>query len=103
MSAGLLMYVLVLMEHNHRKLIHFNVTKNPTPEWNIQQIGNILFDYKTPKYLIRDRDKKYGNLFGEGINNLGIKQIITSYRSPWQNGYCERVIHSQNSARFKNS
>jgi transposase InsO family protein len=87
-----LMYVLVIIEHHRRKLIHFNVTKNPTSEWTIQQIRNMLFDYETPKYLIRDRDKKYGNLFSEGINNFGIKQIITAYRSPWQNGYCERVI-----------
>ena len=87
-----LMYVLVIIEHHRRKLIHFNVTKNPTSEWTIQQIRNMLFDYEAPKYLIRDRDKKYGNLFTEGINNFGIKQIITAYRSPWQNGYCERVI-----------
>jgi transposase InsO family protein len=53
-----------------------------------------LFDYKTPRYLIRDRDKKYGKLFSEGIGNLGMKEIVTSYRCPWQNGYCERVIGS---------
>ncbi len=87
-----LMYVLVIIEHHRRKLIHFNVTKNPTSEWTIQQIRNKLFNYEAPKHLIRDRDKKYGNLFSEGINNFGIKQIITAYRSPWQNGYCERVI-----------
>jgi transposase InsO family protein len=86
------MYVLVIIEHYRRKLIHFNVTSNPTSEWTIQQIRNLLFDYKAPKYLIRDRDKKYGNLFSEGINNFGIKQIMTAYRCPWQNGYVERVI-----------
>jgi transposase InsO family protein len=87
-----LMYVLVIIEHHRRKLIHFNVTKNPTSEWIIQQIRNISFDYKAPKYMIRNRDKKYGMLFSEGIKNFGIKQIITVYRSSWQNGYCERVI-----------
>jgi transposase InsO family protein len=89
-----LMYVLVIIEHHRRKLIHFNVTKNPTSEWIIQQIRNISFDYKAPKYMIRNRDKKYGMLFSEGIKNFGIKQIITVYRSSWQNGYCERVIGS---------
>jgi putative transposase len=89
-----LMYVLVIIEHHRRKLIHFNVTKNPTSEWTIQQIRNMLFDYIAPKYLIRDRDKKYGNLFSDGIDHFGIKQIITAYRSPRQNGYCERVIGS---------
>ena len=89
-----LLHVLVVIEHHRRELIYFNITKNPTSEWTIQQIRNMLFDYKAPEYLIRDRDKKYGNLFSEGINNFGIKQIITAYRSTWQNGYVERVIGS---------
>lgn len=54
----------------------------------------MLFDLDTPKYLIRDRDTKYGNLFSEGINHFGIKQIITAYKSPWQNSYVEGVIGS---------
>jgi hypothetical protein len=89
-----LIHVLVVIEHHRRKLIHFNVTKNPTAEWCIQQIRNILFDYDTPKYLIRDRDGKYGNLFNGIIEHFGIDPIVTSYRSPWQNGYVERVIGS---------
>jgi transposase InsO family protein len=87
-------YVLVVIEHHRRKLVYFNVTMNPTSEWTTQQLRNLLFDYKTPKYLIRDRDKKYGKLFSEGIGNLGMKEIVTSYRCPWQNGYYERVIGS---------
>ena len=89
-----LIHVMVIIEHHRRKIVHFNVTKNPTAEWTFQQIMNLLFDYDTPKYLIRDRDKKYGNLFSEGINQFGITPIVTAYRSPWQNGYVERVIVS---------
>ncbi|MCU7493801.1 MAG: transposase family protein [Ignavibacteria bacterium] len=89
-----LVHVLVVIEHNRRKVIHFNVTKNPTAEWTLQQIRNLLFDYDTPKYLIRDRDARYGSVFTNGVKNLGIQQIVTSYRSPWQNGYVERVIGS---------
>ena len=89
-----LMYVLVMIEHNRRKLIYFNVTKNPIAEWCIQQIRNLLFNYVTPKYLIRDRDGKYGNMFNGIIKQFGIDPIVTSYRSPWQNGYVERVIGS---------
>ena len=47
-----------------------------------------------PKYLIRDRDKKYGTLLGGKKNSFGIDEIVTAYRSPWQNGYVERVIGS---------
>jgi hypothetical protein len=89
-----LLHVLVVIEHDRRKLIYFNVTMNPTEEWSIQQIRNLLFDYDTPKYLIRDRDKKYGTLLGSKKNRFGIDEIVTSYRSPWQNGYVERVIGS---------
>jgi hypothetical protein len=76
------MYVLVMIEHNRRKLIYFNVTKNPIAEWCIQQIRNLLFNYVTPKYLIRDRDKKYGTLLGGENNQFGIDEIVTAYRSP---------------------
>ena len=59
-----LLHVLVVIEHHRRKLIYFNATRNPTAEWSLQQIRNMLFDLAAPKYLIRDRDKKYGTLLG---------------------------------------
>jgi Integrase core domain len=89
-----LMYVLVMIQHHRRKLIYFNITKNPTAEWCLQQIRNLLFDFAAPKYLIRDRDKKYGTLLGDENNQFGIDEIVTAYRSPWQNGYVERLIGS---------
>jgi putative transposase len=89
-----LLYVLVVIDHHRRKLMHFNVTKNPNPNRTLQQIRNMLFENKTPKYLIRDRDSKYGGYFSAGVQQFGIKQLLTSYRSPWQNGYVERVIGS---------
>ena len=89
-----LLHVIVVIEHYRRKLLYFNVTKNPTAEWSIQQIRNLLFDFDTPKYLIRDRDKKYGTLLNGRENRFEIDELITVYRSPWQNGYVERVIGS---------
>jgi len=89
-----LLHVLVVIEHHRRKLIYFNVTKNPTAEWCLQQIRNMLMDYDAPRFLIRDRDNKYGKLLDRKNNGFGIDEIVTSYRSPWQNGYCERVIGS---------
>lgn len=89
-----LLHVLVIIEHGRRKLLHFNVTTNPNAAWILQQIRNLLFEGWAPKYLIRDRDKRYGLVFSNGLKNLGIKQVITAYRSPWQNGYVERVIGS---------
>ncbi|MGE5499033.1 MAG: integrase core domain-containing protein [Syntrophothermus sp.] len=89
-----LIHVLVVIEHHRRKIILVNVTKHPTAEWTLQQIRNMLFNYAVPKYLIRDRDARYGATFYNGVNNLGIRQIVTAYRSPWQSGYVERVIGS---------
>jgi hypothetical protein len=90
-----LLYVLVVIEHHRRRLVYFNITKNPTAQWSLQQIRNLLMDYDTPpKYLIRDRDMKYGKLLGGRKNKFGIDEIMTAYRCPWQNGYVERVIGS---------
>jgi transposase InsO family protein len=51
-------------------------------------------DYDGAKYLIRDRDTKYGKLLGGKKKRFGINEIVTAFRCPWQNGYCERVIGS---------
>jgi transposase InsO family protein len=87
-----LMCALVMIEHHRRKLIYFNVTKNPAAESSLQQIRNMLMDYDAPRFLTCDRDKKYGKLLEGKNNGFGIDKIVTAYRSPWQNGYCERVI-----------
>jgi putative transposase len=87
-----LLHVLVMIEHNRRKIIHFNVTEHPTSIWSAQQMRNALYYDNSYKYVIRDRDCKFGKYFGRKISNIGIKEIVTAYRSPWQNGYVERVI-----------
>jgi len=89
-----LLYVLVFLSHERRKIIHFNVTAHPIAEWSTQQLKNTLYDSDIPKFLIRDRDTKFGNLFKDCVVSFGIRDIVTTYRSPWQNGYCERVIGS---------
>jgi hypothetical protein len=89
-----LIYVLAIIEHHKRKLIYFNITKNPTVEWCLQQIRNMLMNYDAPSFLIRDQDKKYGKFLDGKNNGFGIDEIVTAYRSPWQNGYCERIIGS---------
>ena len=89
-----LLYVLVVIEHHRRRIIHFNVTEHPTSFWTAQQIRNALFEENPYKFVIRDRDCKFGKYFGKKISYVGIKEIVTSYRSPWQNGYVERVIGS---------
>ena len=85
-------YVFLVLSLDRRRIVHFNVTSNPTADWtSLQLIQAFPFDI-APRYLIRDRDGIYGPKVIETLDILDIEQIPTAPRSPWQNGYCERVI-----------
>jgi putative transposase len=89
-----LLYVLVLMNHERRKMIHFNITASPTAAWTAQQIIN-AFPYDTaPQYLWRDRDAIYGSLFVQRVEGMGIQKKLIAPRSPRQNPYLERWVGS---------
>ena len=87
-------YVFLVLGNARRQIIHFNVTTNPTATWTGQQIAEAFPWDTTPSYLIRDRDSIYGSIFMRRVAAMGIKQIRTAKRSPWQNPYVERVIGS---------
>jgi transposase InsO family protein len=89
-----ILHVLVFLSHDRRKVVHFNVTAHPTSEWTTQQLRNAFCDEEPLKFLIRDRDSKFGEGFTRSVKSLGIRPVVTSYRSPWQNGYVERLIGS---------
>ena len=89
-----LLYVLVVMNHERRKVVHFNITASPTAAWTAQQIVN-AFPYDTaPKYLLRDRDSIYGSVFVQQVQGMGIQEKLIAPRSPWQNPFVERLIGS---------
>jgi transposase InsO family protein len=75
-----------------RKIIHFNVTSNPTAQWTGQQIVEAFPWDTTIKYIIRDRDAIYGEVVKSRIKNINIEQVVTAYKSPWQNPFAERLI-----------
>jgi putative transposase len=86
------LFVFLVLSLDRRRIIHFNVTSNPTAEWtSLQLIQAFPFD-SAPRYLIRDRDSTYGPKVINALEILGVEQIVTAPRSPLQNGYCERVI-----------
>jgi putative transposase len=89
-----LLYVLVFLSHDRRRIIHFNVTPHPTAQWCAQQLRNVFSYREPPRFLLRDRDKKFGEEFTETVTALGIDPLLTAYKAPWQNGYCERLIGS---------
>ena len=86
------LYVFLVLSLDRRRIVHFNVTASPTAAWtSLQLIQAFPFD-TAPRYLIRDRDGVYGQTVVDTLGALDIEQIVTAPRSPWQNGYCERVI-----------
>jgi len=89
-----LLFVLVVLSHDRRKIVHFNVTASPSAAWTGQQIIEAFPWDNAPKYMIRDNDSIYGADFKQRVNSAGIKQVRTAFKSPWQNAYCERVIGS---------
>jgi putative transposase len=89
-----ILYVFIVLWHERRKVVHFNVTMNATAQWTSQQIIEACPWNKVPKYLLRDRDGIYGKVFQGRIKNMGIEQVKTAPHSPWQNPYCERIIGS---------
>jgi putative transposase len=87
-----LLFVLIVLAHSRRKVLHFNVTANPTAQWTAQQIVEAFPWDSAPKYLLRDRDAIYGGEFRKRIHAMGIEQVLSAPRSPWQNPFVERLI-----------
>jgi putative transposase len=88
------LFVLVVLSHGRRRLVHFNVTEHPTAEWTARQLIEACGAEDSPRYLIRDRDQIYGDRFSRQAKMLDIRETVIAPRSPWQNAYAERVIGS---------
>jgi transposase InsO family protein len=86
------LFVLVVLSHDRREVLHTNVTASPTAEWTARQIFEAVGLEDTRKYLIRDRDRKFSEGFSRRVASIGIKEVLTAPASPWQNAYAERVI-----------
>ena len=88
------LFVLVMLAHERRRIIHFNVTEHPTAAWTAQQVVEAFPWDEAPRYLLRDRDCIYGAAFRQRVQHMGIKEVVIAPRSPWQNPYVERLIGS---------
>jgi transposase InsO family protein len=94
-TAGLrVLFVLVVLAHHRRRVVHFNVTEHPTALWAAQQIVDAFPDDSAPAYLLRDRDAVYGDAFRKRVKGIGITELLTAPQSPWQNPFAERLIGS---------
>jgi len=93
-AAFKLLFGLVILCHDRRRLVHVAVTASPTADWIARQITEAFPWDTAPRYLIRDRDGAYGEPFRRRLGAMGIRDRPTAPRSPWQNGYVERLIGS---------
>jgi len=92
-----ILYCFIVLRHHRRRIVHFNITTDPTARWAAQQITE-TFPYDTaPKYLIRDRNGIYGNFFQQRVKNMGTREVLIAPKSPWQKdyaSYCTSLVRS---------
>ena len=88
------LYVFIVLRHDRRQVVHFNVTAHPYAQWAAQQIINAFPYEEAPRFLLRDRDGTYGDYFKKRIKDMGIEEVLIAPQAPWQNPYCERMIGS---------
>jgi transposase InsO family protein len=88
------LFVLVVLAHHRRRVVHFNVTEHPTAEWNGQQMVEAFPEETAARYLLRDRNKIYGRDFSQRIQSLSMEEVLSTPSSPWQRAYVERLIGS---------
>ena len=89
-----LLYCFFIISHDRRRILHFNVTKHPTSLWIVQQLREAFPFGSAPRFLIFDRDAKYGLEVPVAVRSLSIGPVQTSFESPWQNGIAERWVES---------
>jgi putative transposase len=82
----------LVLPHDRRRVVHFNVTAHPTAEWTAQQLREAFPFDQIPRYLLRDRNRIYGGESSDDVKAMGIQEVLPAPRSPWQRAYVERVI-----------
>jgi hypothetical protein len=85
------LYVFLVLAHDRRRVVHFNVTAHPTAEWTGQQLREAFPFDQIPRYLLRDRDGIFGREFRRDVEGMGIKEVLSTPRSPWERdhaSYC---------------
>ena len=88
-----LLFLLVILDHRRRRVTHVAVTAHPTSAWTAQQLREAFPEDTAPRYLIHDRDHAFASLPATA-SGMGIEELRTAPRSPWQNAYAERLIGS---------
>src|SRR6516164_7644764 len=88
------LFVLVVLAHPRRRVVHVHVTEHPTAQWTAQPLVEAFPNDPGPSYLLRDRDRVFGEPFRHRVKGRRITEVLTASRSPWQNPFAERLIGS---------
>jgi transposase InsO family protein len=88
------LFVFVVLAHERRRVVHFGVTEHPTEEWTMQQMREAFPWDEAPRYVLHDRDAIYGRDFAAMTRDMGMEEVLTAPRSPWQNPFAERLAGS---------
>ena len=86
-----LLFVLMILAHERRRIVHVAVTEHPTAAWTGQQLREAFPWDQAPRYVVRDRDHAFDG-WTDTTKAMGIEEVLTAPRSPWQNAYVERFI-----------
>ena len=92
-ATGRSLFVLVMLAHHRRRVVHLAVTAHPTAAWTAQQLREAFPWDDAQRYLIRDRDLAFAAVRATA-EAMAITEVLTALRSPWQNGHVERFIGS---------
>ena len=88
-----LLFVLVILAHDRRRIVHVAVTDHPTAAWTAQQLRNAFSEQEAPRFLLHDRDSVFADV-ATTLAGMNVQTVRTAPRSPWQNAHVERVIGS---------
>jgi putative transposase len=86
------LFVLVLLAHARRRVVHCNITEHPTAAWTAPQVVEAFPWEQAPRSLLHDRDRIYGAALRQRVRNMGSEEGRIALRSPWQNLFVERLI-----------
>jgi putative transposase len=87
-----LLYVLLVIQHDRRKVLLVNVTAHPTAAWVIQQLREAFPFETTARFILLDRDSMFSTAVCKALQHIKVQSVRTRYQSPWQNGVAERWI-----------
>ena len=75
-------FVLILLAHDRRRILYFNVTEHPSAQWTARQPVEAFPGCSAPSYLLRDRDGVYGQVFDRRVAGLGMAHVRTAHKAP---------------------